>query len=355
MRMQSRRAERFVVALGAVSALLAGCAQQGTVITGDLEGRRVEMFEVEEPWLVYAWSAAQTSSRPTHLVARDLRTNGETELEANWKSHELALDQGRVAYWMGAIGGSLTGDIVLYDLAAGSKKVVGHGRVTALDLSGEQVVWSERSGGAAVILKQRVGASAPIPLSEDPPGGSIHNREPRISGPYVVWTRFDASTRENRLCTHDLNAGKTTQTPIGGKENYVYDLSGNQLVYRFASADVRSIRVYDVATGQDREIVQGPRLSGGPAIANQTVAWYEDMPQADFKPIAGQPLIDHRDFRTLYRHDLATGKTRKLASDVFGLSRPFVSREGRIYATAPRGMIPAGQSNLVVPVDLRRW
>jgi hypothetical protein len=69
-------ARRFSVVCSTASilalALLCGCGGSGRVLTKDLEGRVIGIYDVSHDWAVYSWHPPNDSARPVQLVARHL-------------------------------------------------------------------------------------------------------------------------------------------------------------------------------------------------------------------------------------------------------------------------------------------
>ena len=340
-----------------VLVMSSGCGRHPEVVTADLQGRRVNAFEVEGDWMVYTWAPAQAISTPTHLVVRNLRTGEETELVADYRlSIGFAIDHGRIVYPIrNRGGGNEPVDVVMYDTASRSKKTVLQAPVRRFDLSGDYLVCEHGPYASTTVVLFNVSTGERRNLSAQAGTDGQANIFPRIDGQTVAWTVHDRALGQYQLCLYDIDAGRATPTPVIHPNRFKTDLSGDHLVYWVARGNDRMINLYEISRGTDRVIACGPRLHDNPSIAGHFVAWSDHIPKDEFKPVPGQPLYDEKDYRNLYVHDIRSGRTTQIASSVFEMFRHRVTEDGCVYAAVQREMTDRRKSNLNYGVDVWRW
>lgn len=328
---------RVCVFLCVSAAFSEGCnfGASSKAITGDFEGRDCELYAIDENWLVYAWSPPVPLSRPIHLVVRDLSSGVETELEPNWWSPPLVVDNGLLVYFKLAGGG--TKNVLVYDLQAQTRETLFTGKAVGLALSGSTVVWvtSKDDGSSAIaIAPVRGGAIRFIEDGNRPDRAS--DSAPHISGGDVVFLRKDPATGERTLMHHNMNTGATVTLPITSPSPFGFDVSEGRVVYMRENDDV--FYLMDLDTHNEQTLVEVARRREGPIMRGNIVAWMSHMRAEDFKGIAGRPLIDQRDFRSIHAMNVDTGKIITPIRDRFGLQSVRVSDERKVYALVPRKM-----------------
>ena len=336
-----------------------GCGNRPRVLTGELQGRRIASFEVAGDWMVYTWTdllGGGGRSPAIHLAVRNLETGQETELEEDWlPSGRFALDGARVAYSTGTPPEG--GDIVLYDAAAGTKSTVTQAKVSWLDLDGGRLVMEEIIDGGSTVVLVDVETGEREELSGDLSGEN--DRRPRIDAGKVVWTRYDRRADSSRLVVHDLAASATSVTEVAHPGRFNVDLSGGHAVYVVYGENEPTIYLYRVSDGSESVVANGKRLLGEPHVTGNTVVWAEKVSREEFKPVAGQPLIDEQDFRNIYRYDIASGKSTRVASSLFWPAghRPgqLADKDGRVYATVAPEVPGRGENISARRVDVWRW
>ncbi len=322
-------------------------------MTADLSGRRVHEFVVSGQWMVYCWTPASTSGSPNHLVARNLSTNAETEIENPWPGGGLAMDGSRAVYVMRATGKNAGPDtVVLCDVSDGSRRDVAQAqRIRELDISGNRLVWvQDIERGSAVAVMDLNGTT---PQLLDPVTG-YYAHEPRIDGDHVVWARGKPNQGFS-LFAHNIATGVTHSLNVENAGRDAADVSDGFVVYFAKDNDIWTLYAHKLDTGESRAIAQVERYIDGPSVREGLVAWIDHVPKEEFKPLAGHPLLDERDFRNLYCYDAGRGKARLLAANIFALSRPYVGDDGHVYATAQRQLHTAHDTNVTTPLDVRRW
>ena len=326
---------RSVALLGVLVLLLAGCGfgSGPKAITGEFEGRDCELYTVAGNWLVYAWSPPVPSSRPIHLVVRDLSTGVETELEPDWYAPGPIADNGLLVYAKPAGGGDR--NIVVYDLQAQTRETLYTGKVSDLAFSGSTVAWQTLNGDGSRVIALMPVRGGSLRLIEDAarPEQGVDSA-PRISGSRLVFLRRDLSTSEYTIMLHDVSVGTTEALLMAVPSSPSFDLSEGRLVYIKKGEDV--IYLMDLDTRVERALVEVPRRTEGPVIRGNIVAWTSHMRAEDFKGIGGRPLIDERDFRTLHALNVDTGKSITPIRDRYMLGRVRISDDRQIYALVPR-------------------
>jgi len=323
------------ILIASVLALAACGGGEPEIITAEFDGRDCELYVVDETWLVYSWSPPVSTSRPLQLLARNLATGIETELEADWRgSGALDLDGGRVVYLRNAPGeGNL--ELVVRDLNSQSTLSMATGRLSEPRISGSNVAWTQydEAGARRIALGSVHSGFQNTVAYADQPEHPTDNR-PRISGNDVVFQRMEGTNRISSLYHHNIATGATQKLPIEAFQTNVYDLSDGRAVYRRTGEDV--FYVMDLATQTERHLADVPRWIEGPTMRGNLVAWASHMPREDFKGVAGQPLMDERDYRTLHVMNIDSGKTITPIKDTFGMLRIRITEDRRIYAEIPR-------------------
>jgi len=342
----------LIVAIG-----LAGCGPGVTVITKDLEGRRVHDVRVFGPKMVYYWSPAQAISSPNHLVLRDLTTGAETNIESPWQGHTWDFDGERVAYFRPAPGGgALPGEIVVYEVATGATHAIPDAFAHSLGISGNWVVWVQRLDvGKTAVARCSILDREPelinMPLETD----RWSDEQVHINGDTIAWVRHDHAKQEYRLYISDVAAPYPVDTGVVFPHRFKIHLGGRKIVYIAGKETDRAVRLYDIAAGTEIILARSERLWSDPQIGGGVVAWLEVVTDEEYEQLKRRPLDDPADWRNVYRHDLATGRTKQLADALHTCFRLRVDDEGNVYATVQRKITDPSQTNLVYGVDVWRW
>ena len=342
----------LIVAIG-----LVGCDPGATVITKDLEGRRVHDLRVFGPKMVYYWSPAQSVSSPNHLVLRDLATGAETDIESPWQAHTWDFDGERVAYFRPApSGGIVPGEIVIYEVATGATDAIPGVFAHSLGISGNWVVWVQRLDvGKTAVARCRIPDGKPelidTPLETD----RWSDEQVYINGDTVAWVRHDHAKREFRLYRSDVTQPYPVDTGVVFNHRFKIHLGRGKIVYIAGKETDRAVRVFDIAAGTETILAQSERLWSDPQIGGGVVAWLEVVTDKEFEKLKRRPLDDPADWRNVYRYDLATGRMKELAHALHTCFRLRVDGEGKVYAVVQREITDPSQTNLVYGVDVWRW
>ncbi len=322
--------------LGVFMLALVGCGlfTGPNAITGEFEGRDCALYAVDEDWLVYEWSPPVPMSRPLHLVARNLASGVETELEANWHGSTIDLSDGLLLYGKN-VGGSGEVELVLHDLNAQTSSVVHRGKANNPKISGRTVVWqSMNEAGQRAIAIMSIAGGVPRFIDDAGRTESVSDTAPRISGNNLVFLRRDLRTRAFTYMYHNVSAGTTEALPIASPHWSSFDLSGDRLVYMKEGEE--AFYMMDLGTRTEQLLLDVARRREGPVMRGNIVAWTSHMPADEFKGIASQPLIDERDFRSLHALNVDTGKSITPIRDQFMLRRVRITDDRQIYALVPR-------------------
>ena len=148
---------------------------------------------------------------------------------------------------------------------------------------------------------------------------------------------------------HDLVADRTTVTDVTAPNRLVFDVSDGRIAYRPAGGD--EIFVYDVRAQSVTRIAEAPHAVDGPVIRGDVVLWSTGRDPARFRGVRGQSLLGPEDFRTVHKHNLATGRTTVTVREQFGVRRLRSDEQGRVYATVSLRTSATADT----PVALRRW
>jgi hypothetical protein len=108
--------------------------------------------------------------------------------------------------------------------------------------------------------------------------------------------REDRALTIHTLMTHDLRTGETESTLIENSSRFTADLCLPYIVYALRSAGDDEVHTYNLDTLGHQNIWMGERIRSEPRIGPKYAVWLTTMPPADFRPVAGERLIDHRDF-----------------------------------------------------------
>ncbi|MCL4691598.1 MAG: hypothetical protein KJ060_03705 [Candidatus Hydrogenedentes bacterium] len=339
-----------LVLLFIVVIAITGCTGgSGKNLTADLEGRRVEWFDVEGNWAAYRWTPNNSQTTPQAIVLRELGSGAETEIESGGNYGSVAIDGGIVVYVKRGGSGEPSA-IVAYTVNSGASETIATGRIDTMDAGAGRAVWDDSQTGLAMIGSLAGGGGSAMDAVEN-----VSDFMPRIGTMHAVWVRNDRATRENRLMVYDLSAGSASATEITSPDRVIADVSSGNVVYCVFGQPEDAIHIYNIATRSDNVIATSPRIVDEPRIEGNYVVWLEHISRDEFSGVAGQPLYDERDFRNLLRHDLASGSTKELAHNVFGLRDPLPAADGTVYARAPRAITPPGQSNTGDLIDIRAF
>jgi hypothetical protein len=146
--------------------------------------------------------------------------------------------------------------------------------------------------------------------------------------------RQNSSSRTYTIMLHDMVSKVTTSLPINLPESLEIDISGNWIVYAKSSENM--IFGYNIVDKVEKRLAEESRLRDGPVVGNSKVVWVSHVPKEKFKPIAGRPLINERDFRNLHVLDMDSGRVKTLAENQFMLRRPAFDTDGKIYSLLSR-------------------
>lgn len=346
--LQRRNTSRVLLTLLILT--IAGCTGgSGKNLTSDLEGRRVEWFDVDGTWAAYRWTPNNAQTTPQAIVLRELDSGAETEIASGGNYGSVAIDSGIVAYVKRGGSGEPSA-IVAYTANSGASETIATGRIDTMDAGAGRAVWDDVESGLAMIGSLAGGGGSAMDTAEN-----VSDFMPRIGTTHAVWVRNDRATRENRLMVYDVAAGSASATEISSPDRFIADVSGGNVVYCVFGEPEDAIHVYDIATRSDNVVATSPRIVDAPRIEGDYVVWLEHISRDEFGGVAGQPLYDERDFRNLMRHDLSLGTTKELAHNMFGLRDPLPAADGTVYARAPRAITPPGQSNTGDLIDIRAF
>lgn len=320
---------RYALLLSAAS-VFASCSPGDNYegVSTKHDGRFVSAYDVSEEWIVYAWSPPNDTKRPVHLVAENRVSGEEIEIEPNWMGVHLDLDGGILVYEK-----RNPDSIVAYNLTGGEAVTVATGQVGRPSISGGTVVFEMRTAaGLNVIASAPVSGAFQIEHGLDERPENVHDSMPLISGQRIVWMRRNLSTGRYVLMNYDLRMDETHELPIEHTSNFRFDLDGNTIAY----VKGEQVGVYEIEAGNTTVIAEGIDVSDGPVIADGIVAWAEAISEARFRPVSGEPLIDHRDFRDLKVWSFRSRDVATKAESVFMLRRVRIGPEGSIYAVVNR-------------------
>lgn len=309
---------------------LASCSpgDDYTGISTKHENRFVTTYAVDSEWIAYAWSPPNNTKRPVHLVAENRATGEEIEIESNWSGVHLDLDGGILVYKK-----RNPGSIMAYNLAGGEAVTVATGEVGRPTVSQGTVVFETRTpAGMSVVASAPVSGAFQIDHGMEDRPENVQDSVPKISGQRVVWMRRNLSTGRYALMTYDLRMDETGELPIEHPGRFRFDLDGNTVAF----ARSGQIGIHDIESGETTVIAEGVDFVDGPAISGGTVAWAEAISEARFRPVGGEPLIDHRDFRDLKTWSFRSGSVATKAESVFMLRRVSVGPDGGVYAVVNR-------------------
>lgn len=325
--------------LSACTIVFVGCGfgSGPTIVTAEFEGRDCEYYHVDGNWLVYGWSPPGNLGSPIHMVARDLTTGAETEIEGDWHVSAIDIQDGILVYAKRTGGGEV--NLVAYDLQAGTSTAFYRGQVSGLDVSGSTVVWGgkDETDSRVIVIGTTFGGGVRLIRDAARPKSTSDTRA-RISGNHIVFCRQDLSTRVYTLMVHNLNSGTTEALPFALSSPYGFDLSADSIVYRKKDDD--AFYVMNLADREERWLVDVPYLSlrEGPVLNGNIMAWLSHMAPDKFRGIAGRPLIQHTDFRDLNVLNIESGRQRTLIDEQFRLRRVRIADDKRIFALLPREM-----------------
>lgn len=93
---------------------------------------------------------------------------------------------------------------------------------------------------------------------------------PLIDNDWVIWTDWRGSTS---LDIYGYNLSTQTEIPLITKPNFqsAYGLWKSKILYWDNNTTIPSYRIYDINTGEDIEVAQGPKIRGGSIYANYVV------------------------------------------------------------------------------------
>jgi len=338
----------------ATAVVLVGCGRRAEVITAGYSKRRVGPFDVEGDRIAYVWYPAQHISTQGHLVVLNTATGREIELDEDLNG-PMALSRGRVAWWNARLrddeGNS---DINIYDIEQGTLTGVAHGKVRHLDLDGDQLVWEEAYQRGSDIILLDLADNTRRPLSTGGREGRMMHRNPVVRNGVAVWEAYDRGTRKSTISVVDIASGDRADIEIPYARPKL-SVSPPRLVYALKEGDFRQIHLYDIPTNNDTVVAAPERLTAGPYIEGNSIAWCEHIPREDFKGIPGQPLMDETEIWDVFVYDIKSTRKRRIAEGLLCTGGRIAVHAGRVYLNVYREYPPPGASNLVVSVDLYRW
>jgi hypothetical protein len=192
--------EEFVVrssiVLSVCTLVLAGSGfgSVPSFVAGEFEGRDCEYYRVDGNWLIYGCSPPLNSSRPIHMVARNLTTGDETELEGDWYGTSIDLEDGILVYAKRVGDGDA--DLLVYDLEAGTSRSFYVGQLSGLYVSESTVVWGTKGARDSRVIAISSTHDGAVRLIEDAGRPkSASDSTAHVSRDYVVFYRQDLSTR----------------------------------------------------------------------------------------------------------------------------------------------------------------
>jgi hypothetical protein len=199
---------------------------------------------------------------------------------------------------------------------------------------------------------QQVIASAPVNGAfliehglEDRPD-NVRDSQPRISGQSIVWMRQEG-TSSFYLMAYDLRMDETKRLPVEHTRHFSFDFDSGTVAYAIDG----SVFVYELEADRTTALAENMQVPDGPVVRGGTVAWAQAIAEERFRPVSGEPLIDHRDFRNLMVWTFRTRTSERRADSVFMLRRLRIGPRGEIYAVVNRERSTSPR----VPADLVRF
>ena len=229
-------------------------------------------------------------------------------------------------------------DIFVLDRGTGGKR-----RITEvpawrrnLEISGDWLVWQDRRNETGqdytnfdiYAYNLETGEEIPVAIA---PGAQI---QPAIHGNTVVWadnrdspametTKAGCSNcPENRfdIYAFDLATGEERVLVETGYYNKTPEINGTYLAWRAYDPErLPEIRLLDLESGGTRTMTQVERNGSGPSLADEHLVWSTSWP-CDVFP------IENPDSNGVYAKDLATGEVWKLSDYV----ETFAALSGRM-------------------------
>jgi len=333
-------------------AAAAGCQRRGKVLTKDYDGRRVADFEVEGDRIAYIWYPAEKMSVRGHLVVLNTKTGEEITLDDDM-SGRMAMSGGKVI-WLNARLRDEEGkcDLNLYDLDESTSETILHEKIGRLDFEGNYIVWSRASQGASDIILFDLRARKKKTIAAGGGKEKLLHRYPKIRGGFLAWETYSIKNKKALLNIYDIQTGSRATLDMP-KAHTRFDISGKYLVYVERQRDLQEIHLFDISQRSDSVIATLERLSKSPCIEGDKIAWCEHIRKEEFQGVPGQPLMDEKDFHNIFLYDLNSGRRRRIASSL--LLTAIELYEGHLYANVYRGVPPPRATNLIVPIDIRRW
>ena len=226
------------------------------------------------------------------------------------------------------------GNIVKYNLVSGEEVVLQSGYSTLPDISGSRVVWQENEISPAIWQI----ANSNIYLY-DPSTGSVGalvasswaQKEPKISGDYVVWT--DYRNYNGDICLYNIATKKETPVCTDPAEQWSPRIYGNTIVWLdarngqgttydppYTTKTAKDIYLYDIGTGTTRNLT--PLSSADsvslPVISGNNIVWV-DYASKNYN----QPQF--------FWYSILTGKTTPLPAGSGVLQSPSLSGDTLVW------------------------
>jgi beta propeller repeat protein len=258
------------------------------------------------------------------LYAMDLVTGLETRVTTdpgNQLHHDLSGDYLVYEDWQP----NASVELRAYDFRTGAGFPITNdvitGSETAPAISGHRVVYgSNRETGGGVFLYDLI-SGVEMPLEQQDPPWITARRDsnhPDISGSRVVWQeRWSGlpTADDTDIMLYDLSTGERRQLTTDTKEQTNPAIDGNYVVYEDMRHGNREIYLYDLSTNQETRITNDPNEQRRPRIADGVIVWVDDR---------------HQPYGTeIYAHEIATGKQYRITEDSFIQGSPTTSG-GRI-------------------------
>jgi TolB protein len=206
-------------------------------------------------------------------------------------------------------------DIYLYDLTTGLEQPIctAPGDQVWPGIDADKIVWMDQRSGSWAVYLYDLTTQSERKLSDAPITGTYtvwDTQGPDISGDYVVWS--DSRNGHLDVFLYDLSTDTAEQITNASEDHGQQGprVQGHRIVYRSTRNDpYGDIYLYDIATGQESVVADGPIDQAQPDIWGDIVAWRQAGPEAfdiwyrDLSSGDPQPLITSADIKDHPRVD----------------------------------------------------